>query len=161
MKEHNYLLICPKNPEGLENFPSPRTWTMLARLLYYGMNDEETIKGLIGNEAGLRFITFIETNVNIEDIINEPKLFETLTLDGKYMCTFLLGTWCEKNMEELNKAFPLIDKISTISREYLALLCLNMKRDKLAKFVMKLLQHDRKYESILSEITNIKACILK
>jgi len=83
------FLRIPEEPEGLENFPSPRSWTNLAVKLYK-IKDEKIIPhiaaGCIGKEEAGKFVAFMRTNVpTVEELLYKPQLWDSLDLQGKYL----------------------------------------------------------------------------
>jgi hypothetical protein len=85
------FLKVPEEPEGLENFPSPRSWTNLA-LKSYKINDDRLLPviaaGCVGKEEAGKFVAFVKTNVpTIEDLLEKPALWDSLDLQGKYLVT--------------------------------------------------------------------------
>jgi len=77
-ENEGYILKLPRTPEGLEEYPTPRTWSWLALDLYEGFNELEDICGLVGEEVGMRFHAFLKLNVDIDELIAEPKRFHVL-----------------------------------------------------------------------------------
>ena len=152
-ENEGYLLKLPKTPEGLEEYPTPRSWTWLALDLYDGFNDLEDICGLVGEEVGMRFHAFLKLNVDIDELIAEPKRFHVLELDAKYMATFMLSSWIVQNFKNLAKAYPLIDEMSSESHEYLVMVCKTMKKTSAARFLSQLLNDKPMYRDILREIS--------
>ena len=153
-ENEGYILKLPRTPEGLEEYPTPRTWSWLALDLYEGFNELEDICGLVGEEVGMRFHAFLKLNVDIDELIAEPKRFHALELDAKYMATFMLSSWITQNFKNLAKAYPLIDEMSQESREYLVMVCMTMKKATLVKFLKQLLVDKPVYKEVLTEIAD-------
>jgi hypothetical protein len=151
-ESENYLLQVPKRPETLEAYPTPRSWTRLALELAEGFDSDDDICGLIGYDVGQRFQAFLKVKVDLEELLKEPEGFLRLGLDGKYMACVLLGSWAEKNMRSVGRAFPLIDAMAGESREYLVVTCLSMSRRGLVEFLRRLFGHNRAYAELLGEV---------
>jgi len=161
-RDENYFLRVPKEPEGLENFPTPRSWTWLALDLYQGFDGLEDIIGLVGEEVGRKFHAFLQLSFDIEDLISNPLKFESLSFDGKYMVPIMLANWISQNAKNMHKAFPLIDKMSSVRHEFLVMTCMCMKRSMLSKFLWNLFQYNASYRDVLSDIAiNIRSEISK
>ncbi|MFW6127960.1 MAG: hypothetical protein ACOC6M_02130 [Halobacteriota archaeon] len=146
-----YFLKPPQRTETLEGFPTPRAWTHLSLLMHKGVNDRDTLSGLLGNEVGEKLNIFLMTNVDIEELIERPEKFHGLNLDGKYMATVMLASWIS-NSEDLSRTFDLIDAMSSESREYLVTVCICLKREKLVKFLTQLFQYNPRYREFLGQV---------
>jgi len=101
----------------------------------------------------MRFHAFLKLNVDIDELIAEPKRFHVLELDAKYMATFMLSSWIVQNFKNLAKAYPLIDEMSSESHEYLVMVCKTMKKTSAARFLSQLLNDKPMYRDILREIS--------
>lgn len=157
-KDEGYILKTPEEPEGLENFPNPRSWTWLALDLYDGFDSLDDIIGLVGEEVGRKFHAFIKTEVDVEDLIKAPTMFRELSFDAKYMVPILLASWLGNSKNDVKKAFPLVDEMTNISMEFLVLTVLSMKRSKVERFISELLKHNQKYaDSLLNIVEGVKA----
>ena len=148
----NYLIQVPKEPEGLDAYPVPRTWTALATLMAHNISDSETIKGLVGEEVGIKFGAFLKVNVDLNELMREPHRFVELDEDARYMTALMLSSWIGDHLKKPERAFSLIDVMSGESREYLLLTCLTIKRRKLVSFLKSLFVHDASYKDLLSEV---------
>lgn len=146
----DYFLSPPERTETLEGFPTPRAWTHLSLLMHQGINDRDTLSGLLGSEVGEKLNIFLMTDVDIEELIERPEKFHSLNLDGKYMATVMLASWIS-NSEEF-RAFDLIDVMASESREYLVTVCVCLGREKLVKFLTQLFQHDPRYREFLGQV---------
>jgi hypothetical protein len=159
-QDEGYLLKIPNSPEGLEEFPTPRSWTWLALDLKEGFDSLEDICGLIGEEVGRKFDGFLKVNVDVEELIADPQRFHKLELDGKYMVPLMLASWITEHAKDQAKAYPLIDEMSSESREFLVMLCMSMNRKSLVSFLRQLFTHRPAYKDALAEIAiNIKEAI--
>jgi len=146
------LLKIPSTAEGLENFPTPRSWTWIALDLKEGFNSLEDICGLVGEEVGRKFDAFLKLNVDIEDLIREPKVFHRLSFDAKYVVPIMLANWISQHQKSMGKAFPLIDEMTNEKHEFLVMTCVSMKKRDLVAFLKELFTYKPMYRDILSEI---------
>jgi len=151
-EDEHYLIRIPKVAETLDAYPTPRTWSALSLLMKKGMDDAETITGLVGKEVGTKLSAFLKVNVDVDDLIREPERFHDLELDGKYMASVMLASWISKNIRSVSRCFRLIDEMSKESREFLVLTCISMNRNKLVHFLKELFRYSRVYRDALSEI---------
>ena len=89
------FLRVPEEPEGLENFPSPRSWTNLAIKLHKVKNERIIVQiaaGCVGKEEAGKFVAFTKTNVpTIDDLLNKPQLWDSLDLQGKYLISTVIA----------------------------------------------------------------------
>jgi len=100
----NYLVQKPDDAETLEQFATPRTWTILAAR---SLDLEKDAPTLVGRELGLKFRTFLRARVDVNEIIRNPDdRYDELTLDQKYMLTIQLA-----NLKDIKKILPVAVKI--------------------------------------------------
>jgi len=151
-RDEGYLLKIPSTAEGLENFPTPRSWTWLALDLKEGFSSLEDICGLVGEEVGRKFDAFLKLNVDVEDLIREPKAFHRLNFDAKYVVPIMLANWITQNQRSMAKAFPLIDEMASEKHEFLVMTCISMKKKSLVAFLRELFAYKPLYKEVLSEI---------
>ena len=161
-EDENYLIKVPKVTETLDPYPTPRTWTALAALMAKGINDKETIRGLVGYEVGTKFDAFLKVRVDINELINNPEVFHELEFDAKYMVSVMLASWISQHIKNAAKAFPLIDEMSKekrerlicyiLAREFLVLTCMSISRKNLVQFLRQLFTYNPMYKDVLSEI---------
>ncbi|MGC8936545.1 MAG: hypothetical protein ACP5KV_04180 [Candidatus Methanomethylicaceae archaeon] len=150
-EDEQYLIRVPKSTETLDAYPVPRTWTYLATLMAKGVSDPYTVKGLVGYEVGTKFLAFLDVNVDIDELIARPELFDELGFDAKYMVAVLLGNWINQHAN-FAKAFKLVDKMSFERKEFLVLACMSMQKKRLVDFLRQLFNHNPEYKDALSEI---------
>ena len=150
-KDEGYFLQVPNKPEGLEGFPSHRSWSWLALDLYEGFNTLEDLTGLVGEEVGRKFDAFLKIDFDIEDLIKEPERFEHLNFDAKYMVPVMLANWIADH-KDASKAFPLIDVMSNEKHEFLVMTCLCMNKKKLVEFLKSLFLYKVEYKDVLSDV---------
>jgi len=151
-RDEGYLLKLPKTAEGLENFPTPRSWTWVALDLAEGFGSLEDFIGLLGEEVGRKFDAFLKLNVDIEDLIREPKAFHGLNFDAKYVVPIMLANWISQHQKSMVKAFPLIDEMTSEKHEFLVMTCISMRKKNLVAFLKELFVYKPIYKDILSEI---------
>lgn len=120
------FLKPPPESETLTNFPAPRSWTKVARLILEIPQGflKETIIGFLGPETGEKFSAFLEMRVpQIEELLRRPQIFKELDLEGKYLASVFLGSYLQKTMQEsikeslkkdekIEEAIPLIRAIA-------------------------------------------------
>ena len=90
--------------------------------------------------------------MNIDELVAAPRKFHDLEFDAKYMAAVMLASWLSKHAKQMEKAFPLIDEMSSERTEFLVITCTSMKRNKLLKFLEQLVKYQPKYRKILSEV---------
>lgn len=76
-----YFLNKPKEAAMLSNFPTPRSWTDLAKISHQmEVDDVKTAaEGMVGQEAAMHFIQFISTKVEpLEVYMDDPAKWEEL-----------------------------------------------------------------------------------
>jgi len=151
-EDEGHFLMIPSSPEGLENFANPRSWTWVALDGAEGFTSSEDLRGLLGEEVGQKYEAFLKLKIDLEDLLKNPDGFKEISFDGKYIVPILLATWTRKNIKDLNRAFPLIDKMSEEKHEFLLMLCLSLSRTVLAKFLKDLFVYKEAYEKVLSEV---------
>jgi len=150
-KDEGYFLQVPNKPEGLEGFPSPRSWMWLALDLYEGFNTLEDITGLVGEEVGRKLDAFMKIDFDIDDLIKEPERFQHLNFDAKYMVPIMLANWLADH-KDIAKAFPLIDAMADERHEFLVMVCLCMNKKALVAFLKSLFLYKTEYKDVLSDI---------
>lgn len=148
----NYILMVPKKTETLDQYPTHRTWTTLATYMQKGIQDDETITGLVGEEVGTKFEAFMKVDIDLEQMMANPTSFRTLTVDGKYMLSIMLSTWLTKHIKDPTKSFELIDSMHNDSREFLILTCMGMSKSSLVNLLRILFTARPQYKESLSEI---------
>ncbi len=149
----NYLLQVPRDPEVEHNFPSPRSWSILSTLLKRGIREYEVIEGLLGPEVAGKFRAFMSINVDIEELIREPEKWKDLVkLDAKYMACLMLANWIEKHRKDIEKAFPLIDRMTGERHEYLVFTAKVLSSRVRVEFLQRLFRYNSNYQRILSDI---------
>jgi MoxR-like ATPase len=160
--DEEYLLRVPNTPEGLENFPTPRSWTWVALDLREGFYSLEDLTGLVGEEVGRKFDAFLKNSVDLEKLIRDPAGFYQLGFDAKYMVPIMLASWVSQNMKGFERAFPLIDVMSGEApnnpaqeggrHEFLTMMCVSMNKKNLVTLLKSLFQHNPSYREVLSDI---------
>ena len=106
----------------------------------------------MGAEVGAKFRAFLKTRVDIDDLVAAPRKFHDLNFDAKYMAAIMLASWLSKHAKTMQKAFPLIDEMTSERTEFLVITCTSMKRNKLLKFLEQLIKYQPEYRKILSEV---------
>jgi len=151
-EKDGYLIQVPRQTETLDPYPTPRSWTSLSTLMAKGIHDRDTIRGLIGYEVGTKLDAFLKVDVDINQLLMEPRAFHELEFDAKYMVAVMLGSWISQHIKNPARAFGLIDEMSSEKREFLVLTCMAMNRRKLVSFLRALFAYNVAYRDVLSEI---------
>jgi len=98
-----YLKIYPNDfykppANDNENFPTPRSWDEVARMLVE-IEDKEVLKayivGRLGVEVGSRFLSLLETRITEEDINNVirfPPNFSQLDIDKRLLVVYSVAS---------------------------------------------------------------------
>ena len=140
MRFSDDFLRLPDTPETLENFPTPRTWTVLAVMLAAQKRlPTDIIAGLVGKEVATRFSAFLRSQVpSVKELITKPQIFNSLNLDGKYIAVVQVANFIRKNTKNLQQALNFVKFLAKESREFLVLLilsCGNQKYKVLAEII--------------------------
>ena len=159
--EH-YINKTPSEPETLEQFPTQRSWTDLAVLESRGVVDDHLIKGLVGQEIGVRYSAWKRVKVDVNELINHPEKWNDLNFDSKYMATLMLASYIAKRMKKgkMGQVFPLIDVMARDSIEFVVITFTSIPKKKRISFAMKLFEYNREYGDKLMEILELKNSIL-
>ncbi len=151
--DDGYLLMVPKTPEGLENFPTPRSWTWASLDIKGGFGALEDVCGLVGEEVGRKFRAFLDIDVDLEDLMRSPEKFGALQFDAKYAVPIMLASWIGQNPDKVEGAFPLLDAMSGERHEFTVMTCISLGKRRLLDFLKRLFAYDPKYKEDLTEIT--------
>jgi len=84
----NFMFQKPQDVETLDPFPTPRSWTELAKISHKISEDhlEYVVYGEVGAEAASHFVTFVRTNVpDLSEVLAHPEKLAALDVDGKYL----------------------------------------------------------------------------
>jgi len=152
-QDDDYLLQVPKTPEGLENFPTPRSWTWASLDIKGGFGGLEDVCGLVGEEVGRKFRAFLDIDVDLEDLMRSPEKFAGLPFDAKYAVPIMLASWVGQNPDKVEGAFPLMDAMSGERHEFTVMTCISLGKRRLLDFLKRLFAYDPKYKEDLTEIT--------
>ena len=154
-----YLYMPPKSTEVLEAYPTPRSWTSTARLLYKGFDDLDTLIGLVGSEVGYKLHAFLSINVSLETILDKPQMYTEYPLDTKYMIISMLVTHVTKHIkdaEAMDKVLRLFNVIATDTRELALLLIRSIETKWRPEFIRQILAKYPQYNAILEDIIKKK-----
>lgn len=104
------LLRCPDAPEGFSQFPTPRSWTKVAKrnANLSPRFQRELAVGDLGQEVGTKLSTYLGIKIpDIEELIAHPEKFHKIgetkdresgsAIDGSYLAASLLGNWFLKH----------------------------------------------------------------
>lgn len=153
-RDEGYILQIPSTPEGLEQYPTPRSWTWISLDLNEEFNALEDLHGLLGSDVGSKFWGFLQVNVDLDELLRKPELFAGLSLDGRYMASIMLSSWVSKNASNPTGCFPLIDAMSKASKEFLVLSSMGVPTagNRRKTFLSALFRYRKEYMDVMSEI---------
>ena len=142
------FLKPPSEPETLENFPTPRSWTRVAQWFprMRSENSREALcTGNLGVEVGGKFLTFIRNPVpSPEELVQNPKKFKELSLDQKYIFTVVLSNWLREDIRrKTKKAVNLVKVMAEDDREFIMLAMITLPTKERAVFFNELVRADR------------------
>ncbi|MEM2618251.1 MAG: hypothetical protein QW356_02015 [Candidatus Hadarchaeales archaeon] len=157
-EDSGYIYKPPEAPETLGEYPTPRSWTNLARLLARGIEGPQTIEGLIGAEMAQKFGAFLKLDVDIEELAKNPSRFSGLSLDAKYMAVVELATAIGKNITQW---LPLIDAMAKDSREWLVILVICMSPRKKSEFLEQLIKQRPEFATLLEKVIQDRGLLLR
>jgi len=139
------LLKLPEEDDTAA-YPTPRSWTKLATLLYQysdGSEDlrESIVYGNVGRSVGAKFLALLRTRLDIKlalSTLNEkPERFETYGLNEKILIIYALS---EMKIDELLKHSNIIRYLVDSNREMAVTMLMMMDRKKRIE-VMRQLQN--------------------
>ena len=84
----DFLFQQPDDAETLNPFPTPRTWTELAKITHKVPDEflEVVSYGYVGLEASTHLVTFLRTEVpDVREVLNNPEIIAHYGVDGKYL----------------------------------------------------------------------------
>lgn len=152
------FLKLPKEPETLENFPSPRSWSKVATLLPQISNAywKTIAEGRLGPDTGLKFFTFLNIQIPaLEDFLAHPKEFENLNLDQKYLVAVMAGNHLGKNVENIEKIKHAVPLLKIMGGEFLVLSVISSGQRK-REVAIKLVEQDKKLKDYLEQISILR-----
>ena len=152
------LLRPPAEPEGLEEFPTPRSWEWVALQLALGGGEEDII-GLLGQETGHKLMGFLEAHVDLEELLRKPQSWTKLNVEAKYIALAMLSSSINEDKVPFEKAAALAD---VIEDEYVVLLTTLVSKDKKEAWIAYLVTHGSErfrnlFKDMVTVINNAKA----
>jgi len=145
------MLKPPAEPEGLEGFPTPRTWEWVARNLQSGA-DEEDIVGLLGAETGHKLVGFIEANVDIDRLLKEPQSWDKLNVEARYIASALISSSINEDKISYDKVMPLLN---VMEDEYIVLLTTLITKNKKEAWIAYLVQRGGRFRTLFKDVVTI------
>jgi MoxR-like ATPase len=146
------LLRPPAEPEGLEGFPSPRTWDWVARNLAAGATEED-LTGLLGQEVGHKLMGFIEVNVDLNELLRNPKMWTKLNVEAKYIALAMLSSAVNEDKVPFERAAALAD---VIEDEYVVLLTALISKSKKETWINYLVsQQGARFRALFKDMVTI------
>jgi DNA polymerase III delta prime subunit len=112
------FLKPPAEPEGLEEFPTPRSWEWVALNLQGGATEED-LTGLLGQEVGHKLMGFIEVNVDLDELLRKPQMWTKLNVEARYIALAMLSSSINEDKMSYDKVMPLLN---VMEDEYVVLL---------------------------------------
>lgn len=111
----DYIAV-PKEPQTLQPYPCPRSWTRLGLQLKNAPPEmlEELAEAFVGPEVGSRFAAFCRINVDLELLLTDPMKFFGLDTEGKWLASSMLASRIATSKEIDGKA---IDLFATMLEE--------------------------------------------
>jgi len=155
-----YLCRPPKEGETLTQFPTHRSWTKLALELRNTRNSiEEVAEAFVGPEVGQKFAAFLRVKVDIEQLIENPDIWDRQNLDQRYMLCLELATWLSRAKEkDLPKVLPVFDKISE-RRQFPVLVFMCLPQSKLEKLFSVLFKERPELYQLVDKVLEDKRAI--
>jgi hypothetical protein len=146
------FLKPPAEPEGLEEFPTPRSWEWVALNLQGGA-DEEDIIGLLGQEVGHKLMGFLEVNVDLEELLKKPQMWREMNVEAKYIALAMLSSSINEDKVSFERAAALA---AAIEDEYVVLLTTLITKDKKEAWISYLVtQQGGRFRTLFREIVTI------
>jgi hypothetical protein len=152
-RDAGYLFQPSKEAETLEEMPTPRSWSTLAVLLSKGVVEEEVIESIIGPEMGQKFAAFMKIRIDLNELAREPKRWEWLSLDAKYLASIMLAS--EITAKTVWKWKPLLLEMGKDSREWLIVLSLAMPHEKRSQLYLAVVEMGGDMEQLFKEIEEV------
>ncbi|MFP3208267.1 MAG: ATP-binding protein [Nitrososphaeria archaeon] len=152
------MLRPPAEPEGLEGFPSPRTWDWAARNLALGGGEEDVI-GLLGQEVGHKLMGFIEVNIDLDELLKKPKMWHEMNVEAKYIALAMLSSAINEDKVSFEQAAALA---AAIEDEYVVLLTTMISKTKKEAWISYLVTEQGTrfralFKDVITIINNAKA----
>jgi len=146
------LLRPPAEPEGLEGFPSPRTWDWVARNLAAGGGEEDAV-GLLGQEVGHKLQGFLEASVDLEELLKKPQMWAKLNVEARYIALAMLSSSINEDKVPFEKAAALA---ATIEDEYVVLLTTLITKAKKETWINYLVtQQGARFRTLFKDIVTV------
>lgn len=155
MKFKEDFLRPPENPEGLEEFPTPRSWDFLASDLARGLAAPENAPEYLGQEVGLKFQGFLRNQVDVKALLKEPARWGELSVDQKYLAVVMLANELANKSIKPGEIMPLTDIILEESAEYVVLLVIALPHPIKDEVALELVRHSNKYLRAFKATANL------
>lgn len=135
----------PDEPAVEYNFPTFRTWTILAEELstikkIYGTVPEELLEevavGTVGPEVGQRFVAFYRINPpSTKELLEKPEIIRKLSLDEQYIAAAELGQFLASEYKKFDQktrkqTIKVLEEFAEVSRELVILTILTLETKK-------------------------------
>jgi len=146
------LLRPPAEPEGLEEFPTPRSWEWVARNLAAGGGEEDVV-GLLGQEVGHKLQGFLEASVDLEELLRKPQMWAKLNVEARYIALAMLSSSINEEKVSFEKAAALTD---VVEDEYVVLLTTLVSKDKKESWISYLVtQQGARFRALFKDMVTV------
>ena len=146
------MLKPPAEPEGLEEFPTPRSWEWVALQLAAGA-DEEDVVGLLGQEVGHKLQGFLEVNIDLNELLRNPKMWTKLNVEAKYIALAMLSAEINEDKVSFEGAAALA---AAIEDEYVVLLTTMISKTKKEAWIAYLVtEQGTRFRALFKDMVTI------
>ncbi|MEM2618264.1 MAG: hypothetical protein QW356_02080 [Candidatus Hadarchaeales archaeon] len=158
-RQNETFLRVPDEPETNKPYPCPRAWSRLARNAYFG---EVWPSSFVGPEVGQQYEAFLATNVDINKLLKDPKLWTELEIDAKYMAAYLLSNWIGTHTpKDYPQSYALMDTILDESSELVTVIFQLTREGALVNYLVGISAHDKKYREFTSKILQSRGALAR
>ena len=160
MRFREDFIKLPDEPETLEAYPTPRSWTWLSEELVKTPRKfwRPKAEGYLGREVATRFVAFLEMPIpDPEDLIKKPVAFAKLSLDTKYLATVMVGNhYVSEAKVSAERLIPFLRVATAEGGEFLALFLMTIQNDrKKASELLATVMTNKDYKDLAEEIGNL------
>ncbi|MEM2068397.1 MAG: AAA family ATPase [Nitrososphaerota archaeon] len=125
------FLRLPSEPETLDPYPTPRTWTWLLSELPNtdSRHIKERMVGYVGLEVGTRFEAFLRTPLpDPEELIDDPRVFINLSVDAKYLAVVSVANHYVAKLKSPERLLPFLETVSDVQADLVILFLIVAKK---------------------------------
>jgi hypothetical protein len=124
------------------------------------VNGSEVFEAFVGPELAVKFKAFLETEVDLEELLSHPEGWGRLSVDAKYIVSLMLANLLPKK-GGVEKALPLLEKMEQEEREWLVNTVLLMPQSARGKVLSSLAGRGEKVLSALEQVIMDSATLLE